>query len=82
MNRYLIGLTAALALIVAWPGAAKAAAGWTRDPMPLPAGASHGLPTGVSCQASGNCIAVGTGPGHTLAWHWNGSAWALTHPAV
>jgi hypothetical protein len=34
----------------------------------------------VSCQAAGNCIAVGTGPSHALAWHWNGSAWALALP--
>jgi hypothetical protein len=82
MKRYLIGLTAALAVTVFWPGAASASAGWTVDPMPLPTGAPHGLPTGVSCQAAGNCIAVGTGPSHALAWHWNGSAWALTHAAV
>jgi len=79
MNRYLIGLTAALVLTVAWPGAANAAAGWTRDPMPLPAGVSHGVSTGVSCQAADNCIAVGSG---ILAWHWNGSAWVLARIVV
>jgi hypothetical protein len=68
MHRYLIGLTTALVLAVAWPAAATAAAGWTIDPMPLPAGASHGMSTGVSCQAAGNCIAVGTGTSHAPAW--------------
>jgi hypothetical protein len=82
MKRSMLGLVVALVLAVSWPGAASAATGWTIGPMPLPTGVPHGLPTGVSCQAAGNCIAVGTGPAHTLAWHWNGSAWALTHPAV
>jgi len=82
MRRNILGLVAALALAVSWPGAASAAAGWTIGPMSLPTGASHGLPTGVSCQATGNCIAVGTGPSHALAWHWNGTAWALTRTAV
>lgn len=82
MRRHLLGLVLALALAVSWPAAASAAAGWTIDPMPLPTGVSHGLPTGVSCPAAGNCIAVGPGHGRALAWHWNGSAWALTRPAV
>jgi len=82
MNRYLTGLTAALALTVAGTGAANAAAGWTRDPMPLPAGMTHGLPAGVSCQAAGICMAVGTGRRNALVWYWNGRAWALRHSPV
>jgi hypothetical protein len=77
MTRYLIGLTAALALAVAWPAAATAAAGWTIDPMALPAGVTHGLPRGMSCPATGNCVAVGTGTSHALAWHWNGTTWTI-----
>ena len=82
MKRYLMGLTVPLALTVAWPGAANAVAGWAIDPMPLPAGVSHGVSTGVACQAADNCIAVGTGSVHALAWHWNGSAWAGSRTAV
>jgi len=82
MKRYLMGLTVTLALTVAWPGAANAVAGWAIDPMPLPAGVSHGVSTGVACQAADNCIAVGTGSVHALAWHWNGSAWAGSRTAV
>jgi len=82
MRRNMLGLVVALALAVAWPGAASAAAGWTIDPMPLPTGIPHGLPTGVSCQAAGICMAVGTGRFNALAWSWNGTAWALRHSAM
>jgi hypothetical protein len=78
----MLGLVMALALAVSWPGAASAAAGWTRDPIPLPTGVAEARPHGVSCQAASNCIAVGAAF-HAFAWHWNGSAWALTaRPAL
>src|SRR5262249_17033362 len=76
-----LGLVVALALAVSWPGAASAATGWTIDPMPLPTGIPHGLPTGVSCQATGICMAAGTGRRNALVWYWNGTAWAVRRSA-
>lgn len=82
MRRSMLGLIAALALAVSWPGPAGAATGWAITPMPLPSGVAHGLPLGVSCAAAGNCIAAGASASAALAWHWDGTTWASTPTAT
>ncbi len=62
MTRGLIGMVAAAALVVCWPGAASAAAGWARQPTPLPPGAMFGETAAVSCAAIKACTADGPAP--------------------
>lgn len=58
---------------------------WTVQPTPALPGGSGGALDGVSCPSAGDCWAVGsrghvapaTGTEHTLAEHWNGTAWTI-----
>jgi len=83
MGRNLIGFMAAAALVLGWPGAARAATGWVRQPVPLPPGAMFGMTTAVSCPTAASCTAVGFsnnlvhGNRHLLAEQWAGGAWTV-----
>jgi len=74
---------AAAALVLGWPGAAGAATGWVRQPVPLPPGAMFGMTTAVSCPTAASCTAVGFsnnlvhGNRHLLAEQWAGGAWTV-----
>src|SRR5215469_6460609 len=74
---------AAAALVLGWPGAARAATGWVRQPVPLPPGAMFGMTTAVSCPTAASCTAVGFsnnlvhGNRHLLAEQWAGGAWTV-----
>jgi len=56
---------------------------WTIQPTPSPAGAVFSTLAGVSCPASGECVAVGysyrslAGPIFAFTERWNGTRWAL-----
>ena len=89
------GLTSAAvgaALAVALPVGASAAVGspaaspdasaWTVQATVLPAGATSGYSSAVSCPSKTDCIALGTyntrlHSSRPLAEHWNGSRWAV-----
>jgi hypothetical protein len=91
MRTILTGFGTALALILAWPGAAGAAtatgpasARWVRQHVPLPAGGKSGGANAVSCPSASDCVLAGdystsdspTGQGLPLAEAWNGHAWS------
>lgn len=62
-------------------GAGWNGAGWARQQMPAPSGASELDMTGESCTSAGACTAVGTvNPGGApvaLAERWDGSRWTV-----
>jgi hypothetical protein len=86
LKRWLaVPAAAGLALCLASP--AGAAVAWTVQAVPLPAGATSGNLSGVSCLSATDCIAVGftasgtSGGTVPLAEQWNGSTWtALATP--
>jgi hypothetical protein len=56
--------------------------GWRVEPAPLPAGASVGFLSAVSCASARSCVAVGffvnrLGAGKPLAERWNGARWSI-----
>jgi hypothetical protein len=64
-------------LAEAWNGAT-----WTRQSVPIPAGATSGFLTSISCTSPVACTAVGTyrntaGTNVTLADRWDGTAWQV-----
>ena len=64
------------------PATAAAAATWSVQPTPNPAGASAGVLDGVSCPSQGHCTAVGhftarAGAGEPLAERWDGARWSI-----
>jgi hypothetical protein len=77
--RVLLGAAIAAATVaVGVPGAALAASGWTVQPVPLPAGATIGAMTGVSCASAADCEAVMQVDGSIPAAEgWDGTAWTL-----
>jgi hypothetical protein len=93
MWRGLASMVAVAALGVASPAAASAAVGsaagvspsasaWTAQATLLPAGATSGAFSSVSCTYKTSCIAVGVSyhgnhPGQRLAERWQGSAWSI-----
>src|SRR5690348_2094553 len=65
------------ALAEAWNGTA-----WRIQPVPVPAGGTHGALDGVSCTTATACTAVGNyttnqGVKVTLAEQWNGTSWSV-----
>lgn len=81
MRRALTGVAVAVAVAVGCPALAAAATTWSFQAVPLPAGATHGSLTRVSCPSAANCLAVGyyfrSGTQLALAEHWNGSTWSV-----
>jgi molybdopterin-binding protein len=72
---------AALALYLGGAEGAAASA-WSIQPTPIPAGASYGVLSSVSCASRTTCTAVGyftsrAGAGVALAEHWNGTRWSI-----
>ena len=64
--------------------AVTAAAGWSIQTTPNPAGGSDVILNGVSCASASACTAVGGPPqpatsGATLAEGWNGTKWSIQH---
>lgn len=62
-------------LVLEWSGGT-----WTQQSAPLPAGATTGQLSGVSCASGSACVAVGSFTDATgqkpLALAWNGSSWS------
>jgi hypothetical protein len=65
----------ASALVEAWNGT-----GWSVGAAPVPAGASFGELTSVSCVSATSCFAVGRygSPILPLIEHWDGTAWSVS----
>jgi hypothetical protein len=75
-------MAGAAALIMWCTGAASAAAGWTIQTTPVPAGARESYLQAVSCVSGTSCTAVGYYRNSaeevlTLAEHWDGTAWTI-----
>lgn len=69
--------TAGIPLAERWNGV-----GWRVESTPLPAGASVGFLSAVSCASARSCVAVGffvnrVGAGKPLAERWNGTRWSI-----
>lgn len=79
------GPAAALsALLFVGPASAQpaAAARWSIQPTPMPAGSTSAVMRGVSCVSRSACVAVGGfanrgGLEVTLAERWNGNSWSI-----
>jgi hypothetical protein len=82
MPRRLMTLSITLTLLACSAGTANAAAGWTIESTPNPAGVQQAYFNAISCASATSCMAVGetydppAGP-PALAEYWNGSTWAI-----
>ena len=69
---YSNGAGTQLPLAASWNGSA-----WSIETVPLPAGATTGQFTGVSCTSGSFCQAVGAAGSTGMAEGWNGSSWTV-----